>query len=80
MNFKKPKEQVIRDAETAANIRLSNAMGDIKYNISIKPEHLQILDQLQWSIATAIGTAIRSVVDDMYTDQDFEEDMTLRDK
>jgi len=75
MNFKKSKNQVVNDATAAAHSRISYSLQQVNNgNIS------NVGDVVRQAIIDAIGEAIRSLVNDTYTDQEFEEDMTLRDK
>ena len=79
MNFKKPKHQVIDEAMGAASSSMYQTISDIKYN---GQSHTlgSNLDRLGAGINVAIASAVRSLVENMYTDQEFEEDLTLRDK
>lgn len=79
MNFKKSKEEVINNAQWAAKDALQNAITNIKFN-GYNNSQINVLDTLEAGIAHAIGQAIRSIVEDTYTDQEFEEDLMLRDK
>ena len=75
MNFKKPKQQVAQDAANRAQNIIMNSLsvhnngnvGGIGYSITT-------------AISDGIKEAILSMMDDMYTDQEFEEDIGLRDK
>jgi hypothetical protein len=79
MNFKKPKEHVIADAQIAAENILASAFNNLKYGYRSNSID-STLDQIQYAVSTAIASSIRSLVENTYTDQEFEEDIGLKDK
>jgi hypothetical protein len=73
MNFKKPKEellQAIRDSALSATY-----LSDI-HNYPIN----SMGDMIQRSIANAVVAGFRTMIENTYTDQEFEQDIGLRDK
>ena len=79
MNFKKPKQQVIDEAAYAASGQIYHAIGNIK-NGYMNEAPNSMLDQLAWGIEAAVRSAVKSIVENTYTDQEFEEDLNLKDK
>ena len=77
MNFKKPKDAVIEEATQAAGNVLYNHFYELKTRLSSSPVNSNI-DQLQWAMQAAFRAAIKSLVENTYTDNDFEEDMELK--
>jgi hypothetical protein len=75
MNFKKPKIDVINEAQTAAMGAMFNQLNMIK-NGSVS----SVAESIGYMVTYAIDAAIVSLVNNIYTDQEFEEDLTLRDK
>jgi len=79
MNFKKPKHEVINDARYAASNVISSAFNNLKYNM-MNNSGQSTIDSLQYAMTDAISMAIESVVNNVYTDEEFEQDLNLRDK
>lgn len=83
MNFKRPKEEVIMNAREAASSKLAGQLTTMVYQIrsssfsNIDSNLQTFLSNLEWQISDAIGSAVRSIVEDTYTDNEFEEDMGL---
>ena len=79
MNFKKSKDDVISDANIAAVDAVGKAFSSLKYNIGrTTPE--QHIDLVQHAINMGIYEAIKSIVHNIYTDEEFEQDIMLRPK
>jgi hypothetical protein len=76
MNFKKPKIEVIADAENAAFSALNCYLNELRYGQSYQQS--DVINTLQLAISRAIGEAIRTVVESTYTDEEFEEDLQLK--
>ena len=75
MNFKKPREQVAKDAaHKAFNAIQSNMHQHNNGNLS------GIGYSISQAVQMGIEEAIKSMIEDMYTDVEFEEDLQLRDK
>ena len=79
MNFKKPKDQVIYDADQAANNALYNGFSQLKNGMMGNTPGSNI-DTIQYTIQRAIGEAIRSVVENVYTGEEFEDDIGIGSK
>jgi hypothetical protein len=79
MNFKKPKQQVIEDASYAASNEISSAFSNIKSNYMYTNAG-SVIDNMQYAISSGIRKAVESIVNNTYTDEEFEEDINLRDK
>jgi hypothetical protein len=77
MMFKKNKTLVIQDASSAAHIACYNILGNVSLQ-NTTPHELQ--NMIQNSIESAIREAIESLVNNKYTDQEFEEDIGLTEK
>jgi hypothetical protein len=93
MNFKKPKQEVIEETTFRVNGILSAYFQQMQYGNPSYPSHMHsysgsyptygpapILDTLQYTISLAIREAVISLVENTYTDMEFEEDLNLRDK
>lgn len=84
MNFKKSKEDIVEEAKQMARIRLQNQFANMYYQMSnsslsnFNNIFQSYMSNLEWVVADAIGESIRTVVDNVYTDAEFEEDLTLR--
>ena len=75
MNFKKPKEQVAQDAAWRAFNRIqSNLVQHNNGNVS------GIGYNISQAISDGIKEAILSMMEDVYTDAEFEEDLGLTKK
>jgi len=79
MNFKKPKEVVINEAWSAANATISQAFDSLKYGY-VNNSGSSNIDSIKFAISHGIRNAIESLVENTYTDQEFEEDIQLRNK
>lgn len=73
MNFKKPKSEVIQDATKAAFSAIDNHM----YNIQSGPIN-SIGNSVANMMKFAIDAAVVSLVNNVYTDEEFEKDLNLR--
>ena len=77
MNYKKSKNEVINEAWAAANSSLYSDFYNLKNGLMNNSNNSN-LDQIQQAISQGIEAAIRSLVENTYTDQEFEEDLSLR--
>jgi len=75
MNFKKPKNQVALDASWAAYNQINYQLIQIN-NGNIGNVGFVISE----AIRVGIEEAIKSMLDDIYTDAEFEEDLGLAEK
>jgi uncharacterized protein YjgD (DUF1641 family) len=75
MNFKKPKEQIASDAANRAYNKIQTNLAQM---------HNNSMSMMGYTVSQAISDGIReailSMVEDTYTDQEFEQDIGLRDK
>jgi len=87
MNFKKPKEEVIEQAAQAAewtfyyNMRHyleQSYYNRTHYGYQHGPEELHNLEIMRNALGMAFRDALRVVVDSVYTDAEFEEDLGLK--
>lgn len=78
MNFKKPKHAVLSDARYRAQSmfksHLQNNMPHLDFNRS------GMIDAITQAFSYAMADALESFMDNIYTDAEFEEDLTLRPK
>lgn len=72
MNFKKSKQEVITDANIAAMNRVSAELSSYNYSQINSVQHT-----IERAITSGIEAAIRSLVDNIYTNDDFEKDLKL---
>lgn len=77
MNFKKSKLEVINEARNATKDSLYIHFGNLKSNL-LNNSTIDNLDYIRIAIEASIDAAIRNLVENTYTDQEFEEDLTLR--
>lgn len=77
MNFKKPKQEVLNKATTDAYSAINNQLSYIKYNYSDNSPK-SIISSIEMAINEGIRAALTSIVEDIYTDEEFEKDLTLR--
>ena len=75
MKFKKPKEQVASDAANKAYNKIQSKLAQMHHN-SMSTMGYDITQ----AISDGIREAILSMIEDTYTDQEFEQDIGLRDK
>jgi len=75
MRFKKPKEEVLREIRDRA-LNKTNAVSQNNATVSVN------LASLTWNIQEAIASAVeegfRTILENEYTDEDFERDLTLK--
>ena len=79
MNFKRPRDEVVYAAQAAARNAFCNKLQQIlpsTYHI----KHDSTLSAVSEAVSYAIGMAILELMDNVYTDVEFEEDLTLREK
>lgn len=79
MNFKRPKHEVVTNAYEAA-MRNCHLYFPDPMNTTPYDSQRQIRECIQNSITMGIRAAIESLVNDTYTDEEFEEDIGLRSK
>lgn len=76
MHFKKTKNRVAEDAQDRAWDAAVTSLSNVKYRYaSVVPN--EVIEAIEIAISRAIGTAVKSIVDDIYTDEDFESDIKL---
>ena len=77
MNLKKPKEQVLSEIQARAagsvSSHLRNNLGD-----SLRIDTSSLTYILQNAIAMAVTEGFRTLLENQYTDDDFERDLTLK--
>lgn len=79
MNFKKPRRQVLDEAQKVAEDRIRSMMYSITgHGASMDPN--SVVNTLTMAVSFGIAGALESMMDNVYTDQEFEEDIGLRDK
>lgn len=77
MNLKRPKQDVVDRAWMAAHSTLCNQLNPIGYyGANYDPSSTMFM--LQNAMSQAIREAIQSVVDDIYTGEEFERDLGLK--
>ena len=75
MNFKKPKQQLASEASWRAYNKITSNLNSLQY--SNQTGFAPIIAE---AVRDGIEEALNSLIENIYTDQDFEEDLTLRDK
>ena len=79
MNFKKPKQRVLDEAWIAAENMIRHTLrAQIPYGPTMN--HDNMINMVTIAVAGGIREALMVVVDNIYTDAEFEEDIGLRDK
>lgn len=73
MNFNKPKHEVIEEARREAMSELMSKLSQLNYT---QVNSIQYV--LQEAIVAAIDGAITSLVNNVYTDDEFERDIKLK--
>lgn len=73
--FKKSKEAVLDDIRNAASAAVYN---ELTYNFNLSFNKNDMVFSLQIAMAKAVEEGFRSMLDNQYTDDDFENDITLR--
>lgn len=78
MNFKKPKDDVLNEARLQADVSFANMLrSSLPYGNFDRDSVISAVGQ---AVSWAMHDALKSLIDNIYTDADFEEDMNLRDK
>lgn len=77
MNFKKTKAEVINDAFCAADSHLMSGFNSLKHQLGYNSP-IDNLDQIKMVVSASISAAITSLVENIYTDEEFEKDLTLK--
>lgn len=77
MNFKKPKQLVADDARNAAERAAHSTLAQLTYGGANNSPY-GVTSIVAQAIAEGLRAGIESVIKDMYTDAEFEEDLTLR--
>jgi len=84
MNFKVPKQQVIDNATYRAEYVMRRMCDDMRYRHDPYARHFGDhggdLGHSEHAVVMAIREAITSIVDDIYTDEEFEQDLGLTKK
>jgi hypothetical protein len=78
MNFKKPKHQLLEEARQAAESQVRNTLTSGLPGMTM--DSYSVSGVFARAISMGISEAVRVVIDNTYTDQEFEEDMDLRSK
>ena len=76
MNFRRPKQEVINKAHNAAISAGQMYMPDFMHN---SPDSVsqQLRNNINMAISNGIRAAIESLVNDTYTDEEFENDIGI---
>jgi hypothetical protein len=77
MNFKKPKEEVAADAAQRAMYTIQTQLHQLTYGGSFEPSSVTYI--LTQAISLGIKEAMLSMMEDVYTDAEFEQDIGLKD-
>ena len=75
MKLKKSREEVLEQIRVNASAMVSSKL----YNLNMRVDPNSFSYQLQDMIASSIAEGFRVLLDNQYTDEDFERDMTLND-
>ena len=77
MNLKKDKYSVIRDVEARVICAVNNELNALSYNAAnISMNDLK--GRIANAITKGVGDGIMALLENMYTDDDFEKDLTLK--
>lgn len=78
MNFKQPKQRVLDEAMIRAQDRIRSALMSAFGND--KFDQAPVLNSIAMATSHGIREALEVVIENIYTDIDFEEDMQLKEK
>jgi hypothetical protein len=78
MNFKKSKQELIMEVQSRSEAAIRNGLMNSLPNMKLEP--YSVADALTYSIGKGIREAIEVLVENTYTDCEFEEDMNLKDE
>ena len=78
MNFKKPKDDVLNEARLQADVSFANMLRSSLPCGNFDRD--SVISAVGQAVSWAMHDALKSLIDNIYTDADFEEDMNLRDK
>lgn len=76
MRLKKPVDQIYWEINGRAQSQAKSALSALGYGGPMD----QISNTLAQAIATAVAEGFRVMMENQYTDDDFEKDMTLKDR
>jgi hypothetical protein len=76
MNFRRPKQEVINNAHSAAMSCGQMYVPDFQY-MTIDQAKRELQNSINLAIANAVRAGIQSLVNDVYTDEEFENDIGL---
>ena len=76
MMFKKPKEQVLSEIKWRVDSEVHQRLSSYTYNGHLDMNNLQVA--IQAAITAGIEESFRVMIENVYTDAEFEEDLTLR--
>ena len=76
MRFKKGKQQVLSDLMTTINTSTYVDLGQLKYKQAYEMEQYA-KQQIQYAISSALQAAFAKLLDEIYTDEEFERDIGL---
>ena len=81
MNFKKPKDDVIHDVYYRVDNSLRVSMHDMLMRSGGREYQMgPNMEALMYAITVAITEATRTIIENVYTDADFEKDIGLTEK
>lgn len=73
MNFRRPKNEVISNANIAAMNAIQIRFNNLQYS-----QMSTVKDTVAYAMSEGIRAAIESLVNDTYTDEEFESDIGLK--
>lgn len=74
MRFKKDKEEVLREIQARASGCISYELQNINMQVNMG----SVAYSFQNAIAKAVAEGFRVMIENQYTDDDFERDLTLK--
>lgn len=75
LKFKKSRDEVLRDITNATMASMSQVTYNTQQFDSLQLK--QHINNLPWMVAQAVQAAFRSMLDNEYTDADFEKDLGI---
>lgn len=76
--LKKSRKEIAEEANMAAQEEAATILNSIKYN-HVHQSPGSVLDQITFAIGRAVGAGIEVALKNIYTDEEFERDIGLRD-
>lgn len=76
MRFKKTRQEVINEIRGRVSCQAYNQLNSIQYNM--KFDSNSIINALNMALSEAITEGFRVLLENEYTDEDFERDMNLK--